>query len=355
MGRAPCCDKANVKKGPWSPEEDAKLKSYIEQNGTGGNWIALPQKIGLKRCGKSCRLRWLNYLRPNIKHGGFSEEEDNIICSLYISIGSRWSIIAAQLPGRTDNDIKNYWNTRLKKKLLGKHRKEQQARRGSSLKQEMKRGGEIVSDNNNNQNQNQNPYWPELPVLAPIPYSNQEPRFTDHVSFRKLLIKLGGRFSEVDLPTHHDGTGSSLQFTTDHISSTSQQIYEQSMINNMPSSAPLDALNNTGNIQFAQAQSYMGGGVELNMLQGQSCFPAELEEIVYNNPQGLDGPEFLCGEDMMYNNRIGSTSTCGDQSIGLGEMSSLIYPPIASNYEGIMQQRTQRECAFEELRYSQAN
>ncbi|XP_073015674.1 transcription factor MYB36-like [Primulina eburnea] len=122
MGRAPCCDKANVKKGPWSPEEDATLKAYIEKHGTGGNWIALPQKIGIKRCGKSCRLRWLNYLRPNIKHGGFTEEEDNIICSLYISIGSRWSIIAAQLPGRTDNDIKNYWNTRLKKKLLGRRK-----------------------------------------------------------------------------------------------------------------------------------------------------------------------------------------------------------------------------------------
>ncbi|CAL1415079.1 unnamed protein product [Linum trigynum] len=126
MGRAPCCDKANVKKGPWSAEEDAKLKDYIEQHGTGGNWIALPQKIGMKRCGKSCRLRWLNYLRPNLKHGGFSEEEDNIICSLYISIGSRWSIIAAQLPGRTDNDIKNYWNTRLKKKLLGRRKQQQQ-------------------------------------------------------------------------------------------------------------------------------------------------------------------------------------------------------------------------------------
>ncbi|KAF8089686.1 hypothetical protein N665_0499s0014 [Sinapis alba] len=129
MGRAPCCDKANVKKGPWSPEEDAKLKDYIESSGTGGNWIALPQKIGLRRCGKSCRLRWLNYLRPNIKHGGFSEEEDNIICNLYVTIGSRWSIIAAQLPGRTDNDIKNYWNTRLKKKLLNKQRKEFQEAR----------------------------------------------------------------------------------------------------------------------------------------------------------------------------------------------------------------------------------
>ncbi|KAM0005858.1 putative transcription factor MYB-HB-like family [Helianthus debilis subsp. tardiflorus] len=128
MGRAPCCDKANVKKGPWSPEEDAKLKNYIEKYGTGGNWIALPQKIGIKRCGKSCRLRWLNYLRPDIKHGGFSEEEDNIICSLYISIGSRWSVIAAQLPGRTDNDIKNYWNTRLKKKLFGRRKQSHSGR-----------------------------------------------------------------------------------------------------------------------------------------------------------------------------------------------------------------------------------
>ena len=47
MGRAPCCDKANVKKGPWSPEEDARLKEYIEKYGTGGNWIALPQKVGM--------------------------------------------------------------------------------------------------------------------------------------------------------------------------------------------------------------------------------------------------------------------------------------------------------------------
>ncbi|KAG1361416.1 transcription factor MYB36 [Cocos nucifera] len=119
MGRAPCCDKANVKKGPWSPEEDRQLKEYIEKYGTGGNWIALPHKAGLKRCGKSCRLRWLNYLRPNIKHGDFTDTEDRMICNLYASIGSRWSIIASHLPGRTDNDIKNYWNTKLKKKLFG--------------------------------------------------------------------------------------------------------------------------------------------------------------------------------------------------------------------------------------------
>lgn len=107
-----------MKKGPWSPEEDAKLKDYMEKNPTGGNWISLPQKAGLRRCGKSCRLRWLNYLRPNLKHGDFSEYEERVICTLFATIGSRWSVIAAQLPGRTDNDIKNYWNTKLKKKLM---------------------------------------------------------------------------------------------------------------------------------------------------------------------------------------------------------------------------------------------
>ncbi|XP_076949701.1 transcription factor MYB72-like [Bidens hawaiensis] len=121
MGRSPCCDKTKVKRGPWSPEEDTILRNHIQNHGTGGNWIALPHKAGLKRCGKSCRLRWLNYLRPDIKLGGFTEEEDNIILSLYINIGSRWSVIASHLQGRTDNDVKNHWNTKLKKKPSTSH------------------------------------------------------------------------------------------------------------------------------------------------------------------------------------------------------------------------------------------
>ncbi|KAJ4887589.1 myb domain protein 68 [Raphanus sativus] len=186
MGRAPCCDKANVKKGPWSPEEDAKLKDYIESSGTGGNWIALPQKIGLRRCGKSCRLRWLNYLRPNIKHGGFSEEEDNIICNLYVTIGSRWSIIAAQLPGRTDNDIKNYWNTRLKKKLLNKQRKEfQEARMQQEMvmmKRQQQGQGQFQINGSTDlylNNMFGSSAWPLLPQLPPphsqVPLVMMEP------------------------------------------------------------------------------------------------------------------------------------------------------------------------------------
>lgn len=118
MGRSPCCDKTKVKRGPWSPEEDAALRDFLEKHGTAGNWIALPQKAGLKRCGKSCRLRWLNYLRPDIKHGPFSPEEDEIICNMYNKLGSRWSAIASELNGRTDNDVKNHWNTKLKKQQL---------------------------------------------------------------------------------------------------------------------------------------------------------------------------------------------------------------------------------------------
>ncbi|CAK9321737.1 unnamed protein product [Citrullus colocynthis] len=116
MGRVPCCEKENVKKGQWTPEEDNKLSSYIAQHGT-RNWRLIPKNAGLQRCGKSCRLRWTNYLRPDLKHGQFSDMEEQTIVKLHSVVGNRWSLIAAQLPGRTDNDVKNHWNTKLKKKL----------------------------------------------------------------------------------------------------------------------------------------------------------------------------------------------------------------------------------------------
>ncbi|CAI9760292.1 unnamed protein product [Fraxinus pennsylvanica] len=117
MGRAPCCDKNGLKKGPWTPEEDQKLIDYIHKHGY-GNWRTLPKNAGLQRCGKSCRLRWTNYLRPDIKRGRFSSEEEETIIQLHSILGNKWSAIAARLPGRTDNEIKNYWNTHIRKRLL---------------------------------------------------------------------------------------------------------------------------------------------------------------------------------------------------------------------------------------------
>ncbi|KAI4389411.1 hypothetical protein MLD38_001640 [Melastoma candidum] len=118
MWRSPCCDKNNgLKKGPWTQEEDQLLVDYITKHGY-GNWRTLPKNAGLQRCGKSCRLRWTNYLRPDIKRGRFSPEEEDTMIHLHSILGNKWSAIAAHLPGRTDNEIKNYWNTHIRKRLL---------------------------------------------------------------------------------------------------------------------------------------------------------------------------------------------------------------------------------------------
>ncbi|CAK7335790.1 unnamed protein product [Dovyalis caffra] len=116
MGRAPCCSKVGLDRGPWTPKEDTLLVNYIQTHGE-GHWRSLPIKAGLLRCGKSCRLRWLNYLRPGIKRGNITPDEDDLIIRLHSLLGNRWSLIARRLPGRTDNEIKNYWNSHLSKRL----------------------------------------------------------------------------------------------------------------------------------------------------------------------------------------------------------------------------------------------
>ncbi|XP_068315301.1 transcription factor RAX3-like [Pyrus communis] len=358
MGRAPCCDKPNVKKGPWSPEEDATLKAYIEKHGTGGNWITLPQKIGLRRCGKSCRLRWLNYLRPNIKHGGFSEEEDNIICSLYMSIGSRWSVIAAQLPGRTDNDIKNYWNTRLKKKLLGKQRKQQEAqqsRRAAIFKQEM------IKRSENNANFinisagffNQNPYnWPELPVVPVANYQTHDLQLMqDEASIKTMLINLGGRFSH-----DSDTSTTSFQYPVD-ISSTSSSDhqYYQSSIDVLASTS---AANSNNYSQFPStnfdASNGTGGSSSPTIFHGldnqnnnlQADHLHQLTELeVYDNSfahqhQQLGGFYYQASEETLNNGSSAGTSTASAESeISWGDINSLVYgTQMVADYETCCQQ-----------------
>uniref|UniRef100_A0A0E0D351 Transcription factor GAMYB n=1 Tax=Oryza meridionalis TaxID=40149 RepID=A0A0E0D351_9ORYZ len=104
-----------LKKGPWTTAEDAVLVQHVRQNGE-GNWNAVQRMTGLLRCGKSCRLRWTNHLRPNLKKGSFSPDEELLIAQLHAQLGNKWARMASHLPGRTDNEIKNYWNTRTKRR-----------------------------------------------------------------------------------------------------------------------------------------------------------------------------------------------------------------------------------------------
>ncbi|KAK1592477.1 hypothetical protein Q3G72_025516 [Acer saccharum] len=104
----------DLRRGPWTVEEDFKLINYIANHGE-GRWNSLARCAGLKRTGKSCRLRWLNYLRPDVRRGNITLEEQLMILDLHSRWGNRWSKIAQHLPGRTDNEIKNYWRTRVQK------------------------------------------------------------------------------------------------------------------------------------------------------------------------------------------------------------------------------------------------
>ncbi|EEF49787.1 r2r3-myb transcription factor, putative [Ricinus communis] len=108
---------SKVRKGSWTPEEDDLLRKCIQKYGE-GRWCLVPTRAGLRRCRKSCRLRWLNYLKPDIKRGAFTEDEVDLLIRLHKLLGNRWTLIACRLPGRTANDIKNFWNTNLGKKKI---------------------------------------------------------------------------------------------------------------------------------------------------------------------------------------------------------------------------------------------
>ncbi|MQM18048.1 hypothetical protein Taro_051032 [Colocasia esculenta] len=114
LGATVAAEDDNLRKGPWTADEDLVLVNYISLHGE-GRWNSLARAAGLKRSGKSCRLRWLNYLRPDVRRGNITPQEQILILQLHARWGNRWSKIAQQLPGRTDNEIKNYWRTRVQK------------------------------------------------------------------------------------------------------------------------------------------------------------------------------------------------------------------------------------------------
>ncbi|GAB2211222.1 hypothetical protein Droror1_Dr00016515 [Drosera rotundifolia] len=166
--------KTGLKRGPWTPEEDEILTRYIEKEGE-GKWRTMPRKAGLARCGKSCRLRWMNYLRPELKRGGIGWDEEEMIVRLHRLLGNRWSLIAGRIPGRTDNEIKNYWNTHISKKLIGQ-----------GIDPRTHKPLINYPDHSNSTNSNFT-YVPTLAYHPDPPRPNLEDHVTYHNSSRALL------------------------------------------------------------------------------------------------------------------------------------------------------------------------
>ncbi|KAJ6423581.1 hypothetical protein OIU84_024536 [Salix udensis] len=243
MGRSPCCEKEHTNKGAWTKEEDERLINYIKAHGE-GCWRSLPKAAGLLRCGKSCRLRWINYLRPDLKRGNFSDGEDELIINLHSLLGNKWSLIAARLPGRTDNEIKNYWNTHIKRKLFSRGIDPQTHR---PLKSTTATSSSTTATTNSTSSKNSNMCTKTSTRFhleeQNYPFLQVQPELTMRSMIKKEnnsnIIKVGGSSTDsAEDSNSSSGVTTELEVYPDH------KLVNLELSIGLPSQAPLSSINN---------------------------------------------------------------------------------------------------------------
>ncbi|CAM8925439.1 unnamed protein product [Rhodiola kirilowii] len=316
MGRHSCCYKQKLKKGLWSPEEDEKLLHHITKYGH-GCWSSVPKLAGLQRCGKSCRLRWINYLRPDLKRGAFSQHEESLIIHLHSILGNRWSQIAAQLPGRTDNEIKNLWNSCLKKKLRQRGLDPNTHKPLSLLENESKSSIDVQPSHK--QNFSDADLSNDGMTLFDAETNNKASKeiFQDMLGNSRPAADVFGYFSFQQLNKKFQG--SSVEINPNALSFSSTQVSSNAMFSSVSSSfltAPTtvkpaskislsDSNNSSSNVSYSMNQNWDSNSFSWDFSENQKSNKAE-EDSKWSEYLQTTAPFLLAGSNKsaLYDNTM---------------------------------------------------
>ncbi|KAL8129339.1 hypothetical protein V2J09_018494 [Rumex salicifolius] len=320
-----------LRKGLWSPEEDEKLISYMLTNGQ-GCWSDVARNSGLQRCGKSCRLRWINYLRPDLKRGAFSPQEEDLILHLHSLLGNRWSQIAARLPGRTDNEIKNFWNSTIKKRLKNNNNNNNNTSSSSP------NASDSSSSGNHHQQQG---------MIMPM-YINSMPSSSTPTSMDQL-INNNNNNNNNNSNNHQRSLATSQSLVELHLPALASGYFNRSLSSSTTTttSSSSGMNNNNGHNGNGGEQGYFGnygilGGQHgnFNGLDGEFCVPSlqgfciEEED---DHTHGVFGKENNnnnnCFDNMDCNNNIQLNCVNGSMENCCMEMTTASAGGIEDNWE----------------------